>query len=165
MCYEKTLWAPPSLFLELRHQFFVWFRSANVRCEQSFIRAKGANVCCFRWSERSPGVSNAGVTNVVTALVAPRSSASSIGAVCPLHRSVERKDQTFNQKRSYCVRWSECSPGVSNGGDTNVDSALVAPRSSASSIGAVCPLHHSVKSPRLSKICHHDYRLSHKPYR
>ncbi len=61
---KKTLWVPPSLFAIANTPIcrlqFVVCRLANVRCEQSFSRANGANVQqnvrCVRWAERAPGV-------------------------------------------------------------------------------------------------------------
>ncbi len=54
---KKTLWVPPSLFAK-ELQFVVCFRLANVRCQQSFSRANGANVQqnvrCVRCAERTP---------------------------------------------------------------------------------------------------------------
>ncbi len=61
---KKTLWASPSLCAianspdNFVSRFVVCFRSVNVRCEQSFSRANGANVqqnvCCVHYAERAP---------------------------------------------------------------------------------------------------------------
>ncbi len=55
---KKAPWVLGSFWLEQILRFFVWFCLPNVRCEQSYSRANGANVQSnvryVLWSERSP---------------------------------------------------------------------------------------------------------------
>ncbi len=67
MTIRLAIWAP-SLFAIANTRFVVCFRSANVRCEQLFNRANGANVQqnvrCGRCTERTLGLTFSQTTSI-----------------------------------------------------------------------------------------------------